>query len=197
VVGVLPYIAPEVINNKPYTMKADIYSLGVIMSVLSSEQQPFSNVAHNVDLVFKICNGSRPVFSNNTPKFYIELAYKCMDADPNNRPTAEDVLSHVWAWKDSFNDDLSQDCKDRFHGKSIEELKPFREEFENMDKIKFDSSKITSAAHGDASYFSRPLENYSNLPQPSNSSKVTIINSDNIDSHQIDLSIPVNFNQIF
>ena|SRR5437763_1359260 len=29
--GVLPYVAPEVLRNQPYTQKADIYSLGIIM----------------------------------------------------------------------------------------------------------------------------------------------------------------------
>src|ERR1051325_1548202 len=29
--GVLPYIAPEVLNGKPYTLSSDIYSFGIIM----------------------------------------------------------------------------------------------------------------------------------------------------------------------
>ena len=35
VYGVLPYIAPEVLNGEPYTSAADIYSLGVVMAELS------------------------------------------------------------------------------------------------------------------------------------------------------------------
>ena len=27
--GVLPYIAPEVLNGKPYTLSSDIYSFGI------------------------------------------------------------------------------------------------------------------------------------------------------------------------
>src|SRR6266511_1295347 len=33
IIGVLPYIAPEVLNGKPYTIASDIYSFGVLMSV--------------------------------------------------------------------------------------------------------------------------------------------------------------------
>ena len=87
IVGVVPYIAPEVLNGKPYTIASDIYSFGVLMSVISTGQQPFYNIAHDRDLAFKICEGVRPGFSINTPKFYIELAYKCMDANPDNRPS--------------------------------------------------------------------------------------------------------------
>ncbi|RGB25826.1 kinase-like domain-containing protein, partial [Rhizophagus diaphanus] len=31
-VGVLPYIAPEVLNEEPYTLSSDIYSFGVVMA---------------------------------------------------------------------------------------------------------------------------------------------------------------------
>jgi serine/threonine protein kinase len=41
--GVLPYIAPEVLNGEPYTTSADIYSFGVIMTELSSGKPPFHN----------------------------------------------------------------------------------------------------------------------------------------------------------
>src|SRR6185369_6495478 len=82
VFGVLPYIAPEVLNGKHYTMASDVYSFGVLMSVISTGRQPFYNTAHDRELASKICQGTRPAFSINTPGFYIELAYKCMDANP-------------------------------------------------------------------------------------------------------------------
>src|SRR6266511_4186970 len=76
IVGVVPYIAPEVLNGKPYTQKSDIYSFGILMSEISTGQQPFNDKAHGHGLMLKICEGLRPAFSNNTPKFYIEFAYK-------------------------------------------------------------------------------------------------------------------------
>src|SRR5438045_1778496 len=39
--GVLPYIAPEVLNKEPYTSSSDIYSFGVVMTELSSGKPPF------------------------------------------------------------------------------------------------------------------------------------------------------------
>jgi serine/threonine protein kinase len=53
IVGVLPYIAPEVLNGKPYTQKSDTYSFGTLMSVISTGQQPFYNIAHDINLAFK------------------------------------------------------------------------------------------------------------------------------------------------
>src|SRR5688572_5149823 len=51
--GVLPYIVPEVLKKKPYTMASDVYSFGVLMSVISTGQQPFNNLAHDID---RSCN---------------------------------------------------------------------------------------------------------------------------------------------
>ena len=39
--GVLPYIAPEVLNGECYTLASDIYSFGVIMAELSTENMTY------------------------------------------------------------------------------------------------------------------------------------------------------------
>ena len=45
--GVLPYIAPEVLNGEPYTLSSDIYSFGVVMAELSSGKPPFYKRNHD------------------------------------------------------------------------------------------------------------------------------------------------------
>ena len=47
-----------------------------------------------------------------------------------------------------------------------------------MDEIKFDPSTITAVIHPNAVYTSRLLK-FTNLPQPMNSNKVTIIGNNN------------------
>ncbi|RIB03219.1 kinase-like domain-containing protein, partial [Gigaspora rosea] len=39
--GVMPYVAPEVLQGENYTPAADIYGLGIIMAQMSSGQRPF------------------------------------------------------------------------------------------------------------------------------------------------------------
>src|SRR5437016_6280264 len=91
VYGVLAYIAPEVLNGEAYTSSSDIYSFGVVMAELSSGKPPFYNKKHNLSLALAICNGLRPEFGKGTPEFYKKLAYKCMDANSNERPTAREL----------------------------------------------------------------------------------------------------------
>src|SRR5437868_9116090 len=136
IVGVLPYIAPEVLNGRPYTQKSDIYSFGILMSVISTGQQPFNDNAHGHGLMLKICEGLRPSFSNNTPKIYIELAYKCMDADPDNRPTAEEILKTIAFWKDIFDiEGILESNEPSYSKEQLDELRMIRKFFDKMDDI--------------------------------------------------------------
>ncbi|CAI2179175.1 6188_t:CDS:2 [Funneliformis geosporum] len=97
--GVLPYIAPEVLNGDPYTLASDIYSFGVIMAEYSSGNSPFYNRKHDLSLALDVCNGLRPEFGKGTPEFYKKLAYRCMNANPNQRPTSDELMNILYFWK--------------------------------------------------------------------------------------------------
>ena len=147
------------------------------MSVISTGQQPFNDKAHGHGLMLKICEGLRPAFSNNTPKIYIELAYKCMDADPDNRPTTGEILKTIAFWKDIENiEDILKSNKPDYSKEQLDKLKMIRENFDKMDHIKYDPSTFPVTMHPDAIYASRILK-FTNLPQPRNSNKVTIISN--------------------
>ncbi|CAB4416051.1 unnamed protein product [Rhizophagus irregularis] len=97
--GVLPYIAPEVLNGEPYALSSDIYSFGVVMAELSSGKPPFYKRKHDSGLALEICNGLRPEFGKGTPEIYKKLAYRCMNANPNQRPTANELYEILECWK--------------------------------------------------------------------------------------------------
>ncbi|GBB98984.1 hypothetical protein RclHR1_33890001 [Rhizophagus clarus] len=58
--GVLPYIAPEILQGQNYAKTADIYSFGIIMYELISGLPPYHDVSHDINLAIKICQGLRP-----------------------------------------------------------------------------------------------------------------------------------------
>ncbi|RIB18999.1 kinase-like domain-containing protein [Gigaspora rosea] len=101
--GILPYIAPEVLNQRPYTMAADIYSFGIIMTEMSTGRPPHYNVEYDEILAVQICKGLRPEFAQGTPECYIQLANQCMDAIPSNRPSAHDIYDKLLRWFDIVN----------------------------------------------------------------------------------------------
>ncbi|RGB42196.1 kinase-like domain-containing protein [Rhizophagus diaphanus] len=114
--GVLPYIAPEVLNKEPYTSSLDIYS-------------------------FEICNGVRPEFGKGTPEIYKKLAYKCMNANSNQRPTAKELWEIMLFWKNSYMGEYQEELKFGYKAKEIKAIRLFT--FNNLTKP-VNSSIITS-----------------------------------------------------
>src|SRR5215469_15475396 len=96
--GVLPYMAPEVLRNEPYTPASDIYSFSMIMWEFTSGVPPFNNKAHDHQLIIEICNEERPEIEINTPKCYVDLIKKCWDSDPSKRPTIGELEHIISQW---------------------------------------------------------------------------------------------------
>ncbi|RIA90145.1 kinase-like domain-containing protein [Glomus cerebriforme] len=102
--GVLPYMAPEVLRNKPYTSAGDIYSFSMIMWEFTSGVPPFNNRAHDHQLSLSICKGERPEIIENTPKCYTDLMEKCWDTDSSKRPTIINLENIISQWLRCVNE---------------------------------------------------------------------------------------------
>ncbi|GBB99368.1 hypothetical protein RclHR1_00350024 [Rhizophagus clarus] len=108
--GVLPYIAPEVLQGKEYTKSSDIYSLGVVMWELSNSatlkrQQrhkgPFHDQPYDINLATEIVTkGKRPniAASPDIPECWLDLMKKCWASKPEDRPNIEDIMKITDAW---------------------------------------------------------------------------------------------------
>ncbi|RGB28781.1 hypothetical protein C1646_715227, partial [Rhizophagus diaphanus] len=53
------------------------------MTKFSSGKPPFHKRKHDAILALEICNGLRPEFGKGTPEIYKKLAYRCMNAIPD------------------------------------------------------------------------------------------------------------------
>ncbi|POG74042.1 kinase-like domain-containing protein [Rhizophagus irregularis DAOM 181602=DAOM 197198] len=97
VYGIIPYMAPEILQGKEYTTSSDIYSFGMIMWELMTGRLPFEDQTKDVGLVSKICyDGLLPPIIANAPKDYIELIQKCWNSDPIKRPKAADINKKLY-----------------------------------------------------------------------------------------------------
>jgi serine/threonine protein kinase len=162
--GVLPYVAPEVLRGQDHTKAADIYSFGIIMYEMISGLPPYHDNSHDENLAIKICKGLRPRFNIKVPQLIIHLIKKCVDADPLNRPKAEEskeILSKLY--RELYNIHYFKNAEIR---KQIEEAEMINNELPTSELST--SLGISYETHSEAIYTSRLL-NFSNLPEPKNS----------------------------
>ncbi|CAG8754839.1 6608_t:CDS:2, partial [Cetraspora pellucida] len=104
--GIMPYIAPEVLNKKQYSFSSDIYSLGMIMWELTSGYRPFYERKYDSLLALDIFNKLRPIITEDTPHCWAILMQKCWQSDPLERPTIDEIYDEVnsryWNENESF-----------------------------------------------------------------------------------------------
>ena len=96
--GTPAYVAPEILEKKPYDCAVDMWSFGVIAYVLLCGYLPFADDNPN-ELFRKIRTGAFVYDSpywDNISQDAKDLISSCLQVDPRRRLTASDVLKHPW-----------------------------------------------------------------------------------------------------
>jgi len=95
-VGPIRWMALESLTSRTYSEKSDVWSWGVTVWECLTRSVPFSNL-DNVNVIMAVTAGQRlPVPTRCSPTF-ASLVNSCWEADPNNRPTFENILQAVHA----------------------------------------------------------------------------------------------------
>ncbi|KAJ0411255.1 hypothetical protein ATCC90586_004171 [Pythium insidiosum] len=98
--GTWRWNAPEVMANPQeccFNRATDIYSFGMAMwEILTNGATPFGDIAFDHQVRTLVANGERPkvppVYVSRAPAEFVEILQACWDQDPENRPTAQEVM---------------------------------------------------------------------------------------------------------
>jgi NIMA (never in mitosis gene a)-related kinase len=90
-VGTPYFLAPEIITNKPYDAKCDIWALGVLLYELMTFRMPFNAVSLPL-LSIKINRGVYKPPPSSYSSEIRDLLKKCLTVNPDQRPSIDDIL---------------------------------------------------------------------------------------------------------
>eukprot|EP01017_Pseudomicrothorax_dubius_P032782 TRINITY_DN4329_c0_g1_i10.p1 TRINITY_DN4329_c0_g1~~TRINITY_DN4329_c0_g1_i10.p1 ORF type:complete len:460 (-),score=128.56 TRINITY_DN4329_c0_g1_i10:359-1738(-) len=90
-VGTPYYLSPEIIENKPYSFKSDIWSLGVILYELCALRPPFDGDSLH-HLALKIVKGTYSPIPSQYSRELKNLITSMLSLDAARRPTINQIL---------------------------------------------------------------------------------------------------------
>jgi hypothetical protein len=126
---------------------------------------PYHNLSHNENLAMKICQRLRPRFIIKVPQLIVYLIKRCLDADPFNRPRAEEIEDVLYKWKVKKQRNYKYKLKKQDH-----------EMNNNLSNsiMSIINLGLPYKTHLEAFYTSRLLD-FNNLSEPKNSDDYYII----------------------
>ena len=96
-VGTYPWMAPEIMKAERYTKCADIFSYGMIIWELLTEQKPYKNFKRKEEFIEEVANKKKiveiPEEGNEVLKI---LAKECLHYNPEYRPSIEKIVDFLY-----------------------------------------------------------------------------------------------------
>ncbi|KAM3326558.1 serine/threonine-protein kinase STY13-like [Capsicum chacoense] len=90
--GTLGYMAPEVLNGKPYNRKCDVYSFGICLWEIYCCDLPYTDLSFAEVSSAVVRQNLRPKIPGCCPGSLTQIMKKCWDANPDKRPEMDEVV---------------------------------------------------------------------------------------------------------
>ncbi|XP_047980394.1 serine/threonine-protein kinase STY13-like isoform X2 [Salvia hispanica] len=90
--GTLGYMAPEVLDGKPYNRKCDVYSFGICLWEIYCCSTPYPNLSFAEVSAAVVQQNLRPEIPRCCPAPFANIMRRCWDAKPENRPEMDEVV---------------------------------------------------------------------------------------------------------
>ncbi|KAL8253437.1 hypothetical protein R6Q59_037130 [Mikania micrantha] len=91
--GTYRWMAPEVIEHRPYNHKADVFSFGIVMWELLAKKLPYTSLTPLQAAIGVVQKGLRPVIPKHTHPEIVGLLEQCWQQDPSLRPEFSEIIT--------------------------------------------------------------------------------------------------------
>lgn len=95
--GTLGYMAPEVLDGKPYNRKCDVYSFGICLWEIYCCDMPYPYLSFTDVSSAVVRQNLRPDIPRCCPSSLASIMRKCWDANPDKRPDMDEVVKFLEA----------------------------------------------------------------------------------------------------
>ncbi|BAF25744.1 serine/threonine-protein kinase STY46 [Oryza sativa Japonica Group] len=114
--GTYRWMAPEVIEHKPYDHKADVFSFGILMWELLTGKIPYEYLTPLQAAVGVVQKGLRPTIPKNAHAKLSELLQKCWQQEPAERPDFSEILETLQRIAEEVGDEHDGKHKEKILG---------------------------------------------------------------------------------
>ncbi|XP_077245359.1 protein kinase superfamily protein [Tasmannia lanceolata] len=113
--GTLGYMAPEVLDGKPYNRRCDVYSFGICLWEIYCCDMPYPDLSFAEVSSAVVRQNLRPEIPRCCPSSLANILRKCWDVNPEKRPEMDEVVRLLEAIDTSKGggmvpDDQAQGC---------------------------------------------------------------------------------------
>lgn len=106
--GTCLYMAPEILEAKPYDSKCDVYSFGICLNEIRTRLKPFADLRSRFEVEEAVIAGRRPQTgtgaANPEDQFaeeYEHLTTECWSHLPEDRPSFQEIVPQLEAFATS------------------------------------------------------------------------------------------------
>ncbi|CAL1398115.1 unnamed protein product [Linum trigynum] len=121
--GTYRWMAPEVIEHKPYDHKADVFSFAIVLWELLTGKLPYEYLTPLQAAVGVVQKGLRPTIPKHSNPKLADLLEKCWQQDPALRPDFSEIIENLQQIAKEVGDDLGDGRKEKSHGGFLSALR--------------------------------------------------------------------------
>ena len=178
------YLSPEILSNKPYDTKSDIWALGILLYELLTFKIPFNDQSLN-KLIIKINKGDYAQPSSVYSSEIRDLWKKCLTTNPDIRPSIDEILNlpliknriNNISDEVQYDQDLSTIIVKKYKDKKKEGKEAFHQDktAKEPDKKENPEKKIMNDKNKLTNHFKKKKAGSTNISTPISLSKINFL----------------------